>query len=100
VPLLGEGDDPVSYTVRLCFAAPEGDKPGQRVFDVRLQGKTVLSNFDIVREAGAPQEALVKEYKGIPVTDNLIVELVPRIKSVIKAEAPLINGLQIIREDN
>ncbi len=100
VPLLGEGDEPASYTVRLFFAAPAEDRPGQRVLDVKLQGKTVLSHFDIVREAGAPQKAVVKESKGIPVTDNLVVELVPKAESVTKAAAPLINGLYVIREGN
>jgi hypothetical protein len=31
------------YTVRLYFAEPEGRAPGQRVFEVSLQGRTVLS---------------------------------------------------------
>ncbi|MCH8922647.1 MAG: PQQ-binding-like beta-propeller repeat protein, partial [Planctomycetes bacterium] len=40
------------YRVRLGFAALPGDKPQQRVFDVKLNGKTVLANFHAAREAG------------------------------------------------
>ena len=99
VPLVANGDQPASYTVRLSFAAPPGDRPGQRVFDITLQDTVVLNEFDIVREAGAPQKAVVKEFKGVPVTDTLAIQLVPRIKSPIKSEAPLINGIEIVREE-
>jgi len=98
VPLLGAADLPASYTVRLYFAAPPGDLPGQRVFDIKLQGKLVAKGFDIVREAGAPQKAVVKEFKGVRVTANLAVELVPEAESPTKAQAPIINGIEIVRE--
>ena len=50
-----------SYTVYLYFAEPENKQPGERVFDVSLQGKTVLEDLDIVKEAGGQWKSLVKE---------------------------------------
>ena len=41
------------HTVRLHFAEPDDVKPGERVFDVKLQGNVVLRDFDVVREAAA-----------------------------------------------
>ena len=43
---------PRVYTVRLVFAEPEHLQAGDRMFDVKLQGKQVLAAFDICREAG------------------------------------------------
>ena len=41
------------YTVRLHFAEPAMEtRPGERVFNVSLQGKEVLKDFDVVTEAG------------------------------------------------
>lgn len=99
VPLLGAADLPTSYTVRLSFAAPVGDRPGQRVFDIKLQDEVVAKDFDIVREAGAPQKAVIREFKGVRVTGGLAIELIPGIKSPTKAQAPLINGIEILREE-
>jgi hypothetical protein len=52
----------VSYTVRLHFAEIYWTNPGQRVFNVAINGKQVLSNFDIVATAGAPDKANVQQF--------------------------------------
>ena len=65
------------YTVRLYFNAGKGDRAGRRVFSVALQGREVLKDFDIVAEAGGPDRALVKQFKGIVVRDHLEVRLTP-----------------------
>lgn len=92
VPLTGGGDAPALYTVRLCFAELSDISEGQRVFDVKLQGKVVLNDFDIVKAAGAANTAVVKEFTDIAVNDALSIELVP------KASAPVLNGFEIIRQ--
>ena len=64
------------YTVRLVFVETgEETKPGQRVFHVSLGGKTVLSGLDIVAETKAPLRMLVKEFKGIPIANELVIGL-------------------------
>lgn len=66
-----------SYTVRLHFIEPDDAQPGQRVFDVALQGRPVLQNLDIVKETGHPRRPLVKEFTGVRVTGDLHVTLTP-----------------------
>ncbi|SHL05998.1 malectin domain-containing carbohydrate-binding protein [Rhodothermus profundi] len=66
------------YDVRLHFAEiwwgvkkPGG--PGSRVFNVDVEnGQGVLTNFDIIAEAGAPATALIKTFNGIGVTDGAL----------------------------
>lgn len=70
---------PAPYTVRLHFAEPEELAAGQRVFSVALQGKTVLSNFDVVAAAGAPQRGVVKEFKGVVIAKDLQLTLPARL---------------------
>ncbi|HUT32471.1 MAG TPA: PQQ-binding-like beta-propeller repeat protein [Planctomycetota bacterium] len=93
--LLDGGAAPAAYTVRLHFAEPEGLAPGQRVFSVVLQGKVVLADFDIVKEAGGPRRALVKEFRGIEVKDFLRIQLRP---SDGAARGPALCGVQAVRE--
>jgi autotransporter-associated beta strand protein len=61
-PGLGAG---AGYTVRLHFAELFWGSAGQRVFDVLVNGVTVLDNYDIVGAAGSNNKAVIQE---IPVT--------------------------------
>ncbi|MHC4179096.1 MAG: outer membrane protein assembly factor BamB family protein, partial [Planctomycetota bacterium] len=74
---------PRNYTVRLHFVeidAAEVDdvRSGQRLFDVSLQDKRVLEGFDVVKLAGGPNRAVVKQFTGVEVADTLKVSLAPR----------------------
>ena len=51
-----------SYVVRLHFAELSFTGPGQRTFNVALNGTNVLSNFDVFAAAGAQNKAVVKEF--------------------------------------
>jgi len=99
VPLLAEGQGPGIYTVRLYFAESADVAPGQRVFSVKLQGDTVLKGYDIAAETGGKDIGVVKEFTGIKVADQLQVELVPRNDKPDTNEMPVINGIEVIRED-
>jgi hypothetical protein len=81
------------YTVRLVFAEPEPLREGERVFGVKLQGKTVLASFDILKEAGGSQRGVVREFRGIPVTEALAIEFLPATP-----KPPLICGVELIAE--
>jgi len=52
----------LAYTVRLHFAEIYWNAVGQRVFDVAINGSTVLSRFDIIATTGSPNTAIVKEF--------------------------------------
>jgi hypothetical protein len=84
------------YRVRLHFAEVDGLKPGERLFDVRVQGRQVASKLDIVREAGGPMTALVKEVHGVEVTDKLTIELLPAGDG--QSSGTLLSGIEIAAE--
>ena len=86
-----------TYTVRLFFAALADDKPGQRVFDVKLQGNTVLKAFDMVTSTGGNKKAHVAEFTNIPVTENLLVEMLPANTGADEAHQPLLSGIEVLR---
>ena len=73
VTLAAGAADTAKYTVRLYFAELDDLKAGQRVFSVSLQGKEVLSGFDIAQAAGGAGRGIVKEFKDIAVGETLIV---------------------------
>ncbi len=50
-----------AYRVRLHFADYLKTGPGQRLFTVALNGAPVLTTFDIIAAAGAPNRAIVEE---------------------------------------
>ncbi|MFV2066148.1 MAG: PQQ-binding-like beta-propeller repeat protein [Pirellulales bacterium] len=96
IPLLGKNDTPVTYRVRLAFTAPAGDPPGQRVFDIRLQGKRVEENFDIAGSAGGAERALFKEFSGVEVRDNLELELVSKVVEPTERQRPLLQAIEMV----
>jgi hypothetical protein len=84
------------FTVRLHFSEPDDIKPGERVFDVRLQGKRVLENFDIVKAAGANRTALVKTFPSVEIGEELTLDLAPSIGGA--GLPPIICGLEAVAE--
>ena len=83
------------YKVTLLFAETyEGTSgPGQRVFDVTIQGKPALTDFDVFKEAGAAFKPVKKEFKGVAVTDGKLL-----IDFKEKVQLPLINGIIVCAE--
>ncbi|MGD0091390.1 MAG: PQQ-binding-like beta-propeller repeat protein [Planctomycetota bacterium] len=95
--LIDAGGAPAKYTIKLYFAEPANAKVGDRVFSVSLQGKNVLSAFDIVAEAGGPRRALVKDFHGVEVKDFL--EIVMKVSGTSPLKQPLLCGFEALRED-
>jgi hypothetical protein len=95
VPLLDPSDPPARYDVRLYFADLSSAKPGVRLFDVKLQGKTVLSKFDPAAKPGA----VVREIRDVAVSDKLLVELVPETGKPSANQMPILSALEITRSD-
>jgi hypothetical protein len=87
---LGSDKRPRNYTVRLHFLEPEAKKPGERVFKVTLQGKTVLEALDVAKEAGGTCRPLVKEFKGIAASTEMVLNF----------DGPMVlSGLELIAEE-
>jgi hypothetical protein len=83
------------YTVRLYFAEPTDVFQGERVFDVALQGQTVLRNFDVVRQAGNPLRSVVQQFPHIDVKDVLEISLTPKSDGSV---GPILNGVELVSE--
>ncbi|MCL4201456.1 MAG: PQQ-binding-like beta-propeller repeat protein [Pirellulaceae bacterium] len=79
------------YAVRLHFAELEDKQPGERVFDIRLQGQTVATSVDIVRDAGGPRRPLVRTF-AVSAEGEIVIEFLPQTGQ------PLLNGLELIRK--
>jgi outer membrane protein assembly factor BamB len=94
---LGKMDAPATYTVRLYFAEPDDIAAGKRVFHVLIQGKQVLSDFDIVKEAGGRARSVIKEFKGISAQGQLTVRLDPSVHAAVRA--PILCGVELISEE-
>jgi hypothetical protein len=82
------------YSVRLHFSEPEGLEPGQRTFDVYLQGTLVRQGLDVAAEAGGAYRPLVVRFDGIPVTRELEVRLTPTAD--MTDHLPVISGIEAI----
>ncbi|HKE49751.1 MAG TPA: malectin domain-containing carbohydrate-binding protein [Rhodanobacteraceae bacterium] len=61
---------PGEYAVELHFADTYNTAPGQRIFDVAIEGATVLDDFDIIATAGA-NTALVRTF-DVDVVDGVL----------------------------
>ncbi|MDD4872892.1 MAG: PQQ-binding-like beta-propeller repeat protein [Kiritimatiellae bacterium] len=84
------------YTVRLYFSEPDMVAAHQRVFAVWIQGQEMLPRVDIVKEAEGIRHALVKEFKGIKVSNQLKVELRPLTSTRFP---PLLCGVEVSLEE-
>ncbi len=95
----GSGEqDRSRFTVRLHFAEARAVEPGERVFDVRIQGETVAERLDIVRAADGPQRAYVAEFCGVAAGPGrpLVIEFAARDGSI---HPPLLCGLETRLEE-
>ena len=94
ITLAKEPMENATYTVKLFFAETANLETGNRVFDINIQEKPVLSNFDIVKEAAGANKLIVKSFKGIKIKDKLII----KCKSLSPGKPPLLNGIEVIME--
>ena len=80
------------YTVRLHFAETTHDAAGQRRFNVDINRRRVLTDFDIFAEAGGRDKAVVKDFPGItPGRDGRVRVALTRGT----ADEPKIDGIQV-----
>lgn len=95
IPLRGDGDGAASYQVRLYLADVENAQPGQRRFDIKLQGELVAEDVDIVAQAGGQSAAFVRTFEGVSVLDDLVIELVSKGEGDKPEQAPILNAVEI-----
>jgi hypothetical protein len=78
-----------TYTVNLKFAEVYWTSTGQRVFNVAINGSTVLSNFDIVAAAGGTLTAVDKAFT-VAATSTITIQFT----SVVDSAS--INAIEIL----
>ncbi len=95
IPLQSPGE----FDLRLHFAElyfGVGNTPGgvgSRIFNVSIEGNTVLTNFDILNEVG-PATALIKEFDNVLVTDGFVTI---QFSSVV--QNPKVSAIEILSPD-
>jgi hypothetical protein len=81
-----------SYLVRLHFAEIYFSQPGQREFNVSINGQMVLQNFDIVVAAGGPRRAVIEQFTFPADANGQIVIAF----TTGPANFPKVSGIEII----
>jgi len=76
--------------VRLHFLDPAPSKPGERVFSVALEGRAVLEDFDIAREATPAARRVVREFRGIEIDGPLDIRLTAKSGATVLSAVELI----------
>jgi len=88
------------YTVTMKFCEswfgperPAGGGPGERLFDISFNGRILLGNFDVFKEAGSLR-ALDKTFKGLEpnAQAKLIFSFVPR------RQYAMVNAIEVVDE--
>jgi hypothetical protein len=80
------------YIIRLQFADWKSSAAGQRKFNVSINDKPVLTDFDIVAEAGAKDKAVMKEFQHVMPGDDGFIRLQFSKGSAGDAQ---INGIEV-----
>jgi fibronectin type 3 domain-containing protein len=79
-----------AHTVRLHFAETYWSAAGSRLFNVSINGTTVLSNFDIFAAAGAKNKAVIEQFSQAANSSGQYVIQFTRVK-----DNALVSGIEI-----
>jgi hypothetical protein len=80
------------YTIRLHFAELYWSGSGKRVFNVAINGNTVLSNFDVYVSAGGNFRALLREFTATADSSGQIA-----VKFSTITDNATISGIEILK---
>ncbi|MCP4173240.1 MAG: PQQ-binding-like beta-propeller repeat protein [Fuerstiella sp.] len=88
------GSNSKRYTVRLHFSEPDPVSVGERVFNVSVQGNTVIEQLDVAKESGGRNRAIVREVRGIEADSRVRIDLEP-----VRGRA-ILCGVEIVENDS
>lgn len=83
---------PRKYKVRLYFCEPQDASTSRTVFDVALQGETVLTDFDLYAQSG--WLGIVKEFSAVSVAESLDISFNSQ-----NQKGTILSGVEIIAEE-
>ncbi len=96
LPGLTEG----TYTIDLHFSENFHTEAAARIFDVAIEGQTVLDDFDIFATAGGGNIALVESFPDVSVTDGILnVTLLPTTGSTTINAISITSAVRVATED-
>ncbi len=81
------------YQVELHFAELQATGAGQRVFNVQIEGQTVLQNFDIYAAAGGSFTANVQTFGVQVMDDELDIDFIP-VNGATAVNAIRVTGIE------
>ena len=84
-----------TYTIKLYFAEIEQINSESRTFDVEIQGKKILTSFNIAKEANGINRLITKSFAKVSINDKLNIKLSSANKDIL----PLLSGIEIIATD-
>jgi hypothetical protein len=94
LPLLGERDEPASYTIRLHFANVRPQPQEAVTFDVLLNGERAVTDLTLPAASGeGAWQQTVREIPQVRVQKDVVVEL------VAKQGRPLLSAIEAVREE-
>ncbi len=76
-----------AYTVRLYFAETYWTQVGQRIFNVSINGSTVLNNFDIVAQAGSYLTGIERDFTAIADNTGQVIMTFTTVKDNAQVNA-------------
>jgi hypothetical protein len=79
-----------TYTVRLDFAEMYWSAPGKRLFYVKINGSTVLTNFDVFATAGGEYKAVAESFTAVADANGNIT-----IKFVGQRDSAIVSGIEV-----
>lgn len=79
------------YEIELRFAENKFKETGQRIFDVKINGQTVLENLDLIKEAGL-MESFSRKFKA-RAQDRRGVN----IEFLAEKDKPILSGIRVKR---
>lgn len=92
LPLLGEGDAPAIYTVKLHFADTRKTVHAPSRFSVSLNGEQVAEELTL-NQPDQTNNVIVHEVDGVQITDSLTIELTGQQGTT------LLNAVEVVRID-
>jgi hypothetical protein len=82
------------YTVRLYFSEPDDLQPGERRFNVAIQGREAQAGLDVAKESGGPRRGLVREFPGVEAAGDLLLAFCP-----LTARPAILCGIEVLAEE-
>jgi hypothetical protein len=80
-----------TYTVNLKFAEIWFTSPGQRVYNIVVNGQQVFANFDPLAISGGPNMAIDEQYQATVTNGTLDIQLTPVVSN------PKISAIEIFQ---